>query len=596
MGAVTYRANLSSVKIPLISEEFGRSIILKQQDQNFVPTTVSKADMDKDIGVPQAVYAHNVMPTDYGYKSVGYSTQITGLPVNTFFQAYYLESSTGQKVYVSTNSDGNIYYCSSSTNYSWVLSTNSPRSVSVSAGTGNTGTGNVTGLEAKAGATLKTYSISFTSATAFDITGEASGTVDTLWTSADGKVSFILLAGDTAFVSGDTFSITVSSSSFTGKDITKATVSGTSYLGVEGQGIYYYDFSTDSLTSVVATGISTADIKGVVNCGGYLLIYSSDTFAWSSLVSPTDFVPSLITGAGGGSVEGARGPIRKCVSVQGGILIFTAVNAVAATQSSNSRYPFNFREIANCGGLTDLSLCTDEAADASVYAFTTHGLQQITVQRALTLYPDVTDFLSGQYYESFDSDILEFNRIKLTSALKKRLEYVSGRYLVISYGDEDLQYALVFDTALQRYGKLKIQHKSAMQYGFLDADSADTPRRQLAFLADDGSVKTVDFTASNSATDSVILLGKYQFVRARTLQLQEVELETIDPDANCLVYDLPSMDGKTLNGKIAGYLSSNSGGSRKYNFHNTAMNHIIAVKGNFRLNSLLLTFNIHGNR
>ena len=76
MAQVVIRANLSSVQIPLLTEEFGRSVIVRQQDLNYVPTVTSKADVDKDVGIPQIFYAHNVMPTYYGYRSLAFSNQI----------------------------------------------------------------------------------------------------------------------------------------------------------------------------------------------------------------------------------------------------------------------------------------------------------------------------------------------------------------------------------------------------------------------------------------------------------------------------------------------------------------------------------------
>ena len=72
MAQVTIRANLSSVQVPLLTEEFGRSVIVRQQDLNYVPTVTSKADADKDIGIPQVYYGHNIMPTSYGYRSVAF--------------------------------------------------------------------------------------------------------------------------------------------------------------------------------------------------------------------------------------------------------------------------------------------------------------------------------------------------------------------------------------------------------------------------------------------------------------------------------------------------------------------------------------------
>ena len=122
MSQVTIRANLSSVQIPLLTEEFGRSVIVRQQDLNYVPTVSSKADVDKDIGIPQVYYAHNVMPTNYGYRSVAYSNQIPAASpaVNTFSQIFNLLSSDGKKAFLAVNTDGSLYTCHADSGYVWI--------------------------------------------------------------------------------------------------------------------------------------------------------------------------------------------------------------------------------------------------------------------------------------------------------------------------------------------------------------------------------------------------------------------------------------------------------------------------------------------
>lgn len=53
MGQVVYRANLSAPNFPMLSGNFGRTVIVKGQDQNYIGSSllVSPADADKDVGV-----------------------------------------------------------------------------------------------------------------------------------------------------------------------------------------------------------------------------------------------------------------------------------------------------------------------------------------------------------------------------------------------------------------------------------------------------------------------------------------------------------------------------------------------------------------
>ncbi len=82
---------------------------------------------------------------------------------------------------------------------------------------GNTGNGRVINLDAGELAIPETYTIVFTSPTSFDVTGTVSGNIGTGFVNAefsDGNtngqvVSFTIVPGSTAFVSGDEFVITV---------------------------------------------------------------------------------------------------------------------------------------------------------------------------------------------------------------------------------------------------------------------------------------------------------------------------------------------------------------------------------------------------
>jgi hypothetical protein len=598
MAQVVIRANLSSVQIPLLTEEFGRSVIVRQQDLNYVPSAASKVDLDKDIGIPQIYYAHNVMPTYYGYRSIAYSLQIPASGTDRFNQVFNLLSYDGKKAFLATTSDGKLYVCHSGTGYVW---TQLPDSIyAVSTEGSNTGTGYMV-LASATGGTPNIYLVTMTSATAFNVKKNGvletpgTGTTGTEYVSEDGLVRFTINTGTTAFITGDNFTLSFNRAVFTGA-ITKAALSGETYICAEGNGIYRYDFTTNKLVWVMLTGIDPTGILGITASNGYLVAYSIDTVAWSSVIDPLDFIPSLSTGAGSGSVEEAKGPIRRCVGLTSGFIVFTAANAVAAVFGQNIRYPFTFREIPNAGGIADLNLVTDEADSTAVYAYTSYGLQQIATNKATNVMPEISDFLTGKRFEDLDTSSLQLIQTVLTSPIKKRVEFVSGRFLVISYGINSFTHSLIYDTALQRFGKLKLDHVICFQYGFLDADDADTPKKQLAFLQADGKVYTVDYAAGGSSLDSVMMLGKFQYMRSRHMQLDSVELESIDSDDELAVYDLITLDGKTFEPPVSGHLMPVSGISRLYNFRLSATNHTLLILGTYRLNSVQIAFNTHGKR
>jgi len=162
-----------------------------------------------------------------------------------------------------------------------------------------------------------------------------------------------------------------------GKVVTTAYINGVTYIYFALVGCYTFDFTTHQLVAVTLTSLVANTVLGIVAVQGYLLAWSKSSIAWSSLVSATDFTPSLVTGAGGGSVQGAKGDIVACVSHTIGLVIYTNQNAVAAPTSGNARYPFNFRELVASGGLASLDLVTYDANSGNHYTYTSSGLQLI---------------------------------------------------------------------------------------------------------------------------------------------------------------------------------------------------------------------------
>jgi hypothetical protein len=378
--------------------------------------------------------------------------------------------------------------------------------------------------------------------------------------------------------------------------MTVGTVSGVSYIYFANIGCYTYDFATNVLTATPlipgAAGFTQADVLGVAENKGYLLAYTKDGVFWSSLVDPTDFDPSLTTGAGGGAVEGVRGVIVHIESVYGGFIIFTNKNAVSAIASDNSRFPFNTIEIPNAGGLNDPDFVSYDSNSSSVYAYTTAGLQQIALKGSNTIFPEVTDFISGGRFEFYDEATNTLSIVKADSTvIKKRLVIIASRYLVFSYGLTSLTHALVYDTVYKQWGKLKINHVDCFEWVRSDVE---TPKKSVTFCAANGELYVLDANINNSAANGVIILGKYQYHRARLITLEGVQVENVNQDADFTLFDLPSLDGKNFLPAIVGYNSLSAGQYREYKFHNTALSHSIVLKGGWNATSMQLVFHVHG--
>jgi hypothetical protein len=178
----------------------------------------------------------------------------------------------------------------------------------------------------------------------------------------------------------------------------------------------------------------------------------------------------------------------------------------------------------------------------------------------------------------------------------KAIAVVSDRYLVISYGISTLTHAIVIDIIQKRYGKLKLNHAVCFEYKITNDPYTDSPKRSIGFLQSSGVIKVVDFTIGAANSNGVALFGKYQYARSRTIQLEEVELETVQTDSLATVTDLLSLDGKVISSKVPPTGTIVNDTYRQYMFRCVGTNHSILVQGKFYLTSLLLKFNIHGRR
>lgn len=384
--------------------------------------------------------------------------------------------------------------------------------------------------------------------------------------------------------------------------ITNAFINGTLYIYVSGIGCYRYDTGTQTLVSQTLTALTPSAVLGITSSYGYMVAWTEDSIAWSSTISPTDFTPSLITGAGGGVVQEAKGPLSFCFPVYQGFIIYTSNNIVSATFSGNARYPFTLRELVGSGGVTDRRLVAFGETGQNHYAYTTSGLQGVTLREASGLSPEITDFLAGGYIERFDATSATFSIENLTRPMAKKLSLCNNRYLVISYGTNSAvnsyEYAIIFDLLLQRYGKLKLNHVWSLPYNFvnnLPYEIFDNSQKSVAFVRSDNSVVVLDLQETNPNRNGLILLGKYQYERNHLLQLISCEAEEVREADTFSIQNLLSVNGKTQTLEQL-TLGTNVEGMRKYLCRHTGINHTLMLQGVFDLNTLILTFWSHGRR
>lgn len=540
MAQIPFRANTQSMTFPLLSELSGRTIIVPQQDQTFVPgvsvpstSAEGNSQVPADRGIPQLYYCHNVMPSTYGWQSVGYDIAYSGIdwggispsPVN-FSSAYLIQG------------------------------------------------GIVGGDDIPAGTGYKTY-----------LSLPKSGPDSVFVLDPINKRWKRVLGAPTTVAT---------------TRITVATVNGVSYIFFSGLGAYVYDNLANTLIPRTLDGLDIASVLGIVAANGYLFAYTRSAVAWSSVTNVEDFVISEVSGAGGGTVQEARGDIVTASTTVLGLILYTKANAVSVIYSGNADFPWNFKSIPASGGISDPDLVSMEQTGGFQQAYTTNGLQQIGHNGARTVYPFLTDFVAGNMFEDFDIATNKMKVFQFDWVMEKGLAVVADRYIVMSYGmmpGQLLSHAIIFDIAQNRMGKLKVPHTFCFELRSLNAEITETPRGSMAFLHSDGTVRVVNFNTDKAADDAVMLMGKFQYVRQRMLEVFSVELENIKTGADFYLGMLPSLDGKNFDNSTEGYLLEQAQNFRHYSFDGIVGTNItLLMKGRFNLNVVQLWFAPHGRK
>lgn len=379
-----------------------------------------------------------------------------------------------------------------------------------------------------------------------------------------------------------------------------ATVRGTHYWSDQ---TLLFTFTVDAGTKQVTftdvsgtvTGIAATDIVWICSSYNYLVALLTDgSIAWSSTTTPTDFVVSLATGAGSETPSGAANP-KFLKEHPTGFYIYCKDSVVYARYTGNSRYPWKFVPVNNAGGYSLHTQVFGNYFTSAQYGIDNSSkIQIITEDSAQLVAPEITTYLERKKYkDTFDYANNTFSRV--SGALNSAISFIQDRYVVvsISYGAFSLyNYAFVYDVLLQRYGSLEIDHRNVVSdtttVTFIPKSQSQIP-----------STWCLDIYDANATFAAVLLLGKFQYVRDRFLQLEEIEIESAQDSAyitrNFALVDFPSIDGKNFSTPVV-LSPTYTGNLIVAKTHKTALNHSIMLKGAFDVNTLQLVFRVAGAR
>jgi hypothetical protein len=407
---------------------------------------------------------------------------------------------------------------------------------------------------------------------------------------------YIYRAGDTTWTD-----VSAQLGGWTGGDISVAYAAGYTYLCLSKFNVFKLYVAGKTLLPVALSGLVASGIVSITSAANYLVVTDGVQVYWSSTVTPEDFVPSLITGAGSGKPEGAEGAIIALVPLSSGFAAYTSVNVVVASYSQNARFPFIFKRVDNSKGIAESLHIASGGEDGINYAWTSAGIQKITATGAVTYLPEVSDFLAGKELEVWNSITNEVDSQYLSEPMKVKLAFIGARFLVVSYGVTNFTHALVFDTSIKRWGKLKLDHVDCFDVslnsdGQLTTSKSASAKKTFGIMTTRGSVVVCNFDNPAKSTDSVIVLGKYQLLRSRLMTMDGISLENIEATSNCEVLLATTYDGKDQAVLSTPALVSKSSQVRNYACRVTGVNHSVIIKGTFNLNTIMLDSHVNGRR
>lgn len=549
MAQISYRANLSAVTFPLALSKAGRSVVVPGPDQNF-DKRIDPAGEQGDPGIPQVLYAENVIPTAHGYQSVGY-IDISTIPLlgRTVVAIRRLPSRNSGTTVVSYYT---IVFFTDATAVSKSDAENQWRDVvTVGVAVPATTESAITNALVRGVSYLHKRNLGLT--VFYTISDLASIVTITDVTATITPAGFE--NGVLGICSSFNYMIVVKtlaihwSSTTTPTDFTASLVSGAgtevpsgalSFSSIIPQADGFFIRTASNVIQAEYTGNARypwkfRPIKGSNKVANYDQIYGQDTLDYQVAIESTGQVKLLNLNARGGGADVAK---------------------ELSDYLSNTYTQDSFNYALN----TFSTAATLDRAKARVYVFANR-------------------YICVSCSPSSISPITIYSEI------------------------------ILHDTFLKRWGRLKIEHTHLSTILAIDLRTEVL----IAFHAGTGAGKYVYTDIHNTAVipagytrntmQGVFILGKLQYVRSRFLCLDELDIESTQTSPiiavgsrNFSVFLLPTIDGKNfIATQTPTVVPSKSVGSLvSYACHTEAKNISIGIKGAFDLVSLDMKFHLGG--
>lgn len=534
MAQIPVRLTTREMYFPLLSNQQGPTVIDGRGDLTFIKGASSEArDSPSALGYPGVYYAHNVLPSTYGWQSVGYTDQWGASATTGFYDIEVCQgatlqdnypSSTTRRTYIAAVYDSglgttSLYYRTELGAWDTPLIDGLGTPLTVG-GKPQLTTANLNGV---------TY-IYFQGAPGAYVLDTTLGTLylRTLAGLSIGNIRGIF--------SSSGYMLAWSNSG----------VSWSSVIDVE-------DFVPSDVTD--AGGGAIQEIRGEI-------IYCRPCDLGFIVFSDINAVIALYT-------ANSKFPFEfRELSSSGGV----------ASQVQVSR--------------EDVEGKTYAYTTSGIQA-----INQISVDNVLTQVADfVSNKIFEDFDEAtltFTAQTLEQDMGRAVEVIANRyviISYSSGSLT-------NFTHAIVIDSKYQRMGKLKCPHVSAFPYKEIQGGVLQDSKSKIAFLQTDGTVKVLDFNIETTNNSGVILFGKFQYARTRWLQMQQVEMENGSRFGSLDAMLYTSYTGEDLLGPISGYPESpdiTTARRKSWYFTSAGKNLSLLFIGGFDIISLVIHFNLHG--
>lgn len=246
-----------------------------------------------------------------------------------------------------------------------------------------------------------------------------------------------------------------------------AVVRGQTYFYFGTFVVYTWDPVLEGLAPVAIDGIDLGAIIGICSGGSQLVMLSASTVYYSAVLDAADFIPSLATGAGSTGVLALKGTIVTALPLGQDFVIYTQYSAVHARYTGNFATPFIYNEIPGSTGIITQKHVAYNTNTGSHIAYVNVGLQEVTTAGVSSIFPDISDQVSKGVV-AFVDELTGFLSYDVLQAVNVKLTFVANRWLCISLGTdpetEMYSEAYIFDSSLQRWGRLKVTHTCIFEW------------------------------------------------------------------------------------------------------------------------------------